>query len=54
MELSTRASTGLVRGLAVGIERILKDIVEIVFGLGSRMWEVGKRMKDDFCGLKPQ
>lgn len=54
MELSTRASTGLVRGLAVGIERTLKDIVEIVFGLGSRIWEGRKRIKDDFFGLKLQ
>ena len=39
MELSTRASAGLMSGLAVGVEKALKDMVEVVFGLGSGMWE---------------
>ena len=53
MKLSTRASAGLMSGVAVGVERTLKDMVEIVFGFGSGVWEGLKKIIGDFCDLKP-
>ena len=53
VKLSTRASAGLMSGVAVGVERTLKDMVEIVFGFGSGVWEGLKKIIGDFCDLKP-
>lgn len=41
--LATRAGIGLHRRLAVGVQGTLMDIVEVIFGPGSRMKEGGKK-----------